>query len=284
MEKIKAVKNGNAKIDAYIKLLKSAGKDFNITISNYNISLRSDLFNIDLVTNERSSNFFAAKNKITKDLLKRPEQVAQIQTENATFFSVYNLRDCDCRTVFAFDITAAYPSALFKEELISPETFNYLMNKLTKPERLASVGSIAGKKTIQYYYDGQLCEIDVKESEFRKVFFYIVNKVAESMDFMNNWFLQSFKTSALFSWVDCIYIDVTDYDYLIRDIITENTLNEFLKLQYSVKMEVLTDFSCREIESGYLLKYIKKDKMRNHYVPKSDNPKLNKVHSLFFNN
>lgn len=280
---IKGVNNSDSDISTYVALLKSAKMDFKIIKSNYSIELISPIWNVQLNTNERSVKFFQAQRKIISDLKERSELIGEIDGENnPRYFSVYNLRECEKRLIYAFDISGAYPATLHKMSLISDLTFDFLMNKIHKEDRLPAVGSIAGKKTIQYFYNGEFGDIEIKESEFRRVFFHLVHKVYECIDYVNQYFNYSYKRACLFSWVDCLYIDFTDFSEEQREVISYNITNEFLKLMYNIKIEVLKEFSCIEQKHYYKLDYIKKGKQTLHNVPKNEHPFDDKCHKILF--
>lgn len=282
---IKGKYNRAGELNIYINLLKSGKKDFKITSSNYTKKLESDLFNITLVAEERNKMFFAASNKIKSDIKNNEEKVIPLLTSNrADFFKIYNLKEMHGRQIFAFDISGAYPTALFNKELITKDTFDFIMNRIKKTERLPAIGSIAGKKTIHYYYGGKLCATEVNENIYRPLFFYIVRVVAELMDFCREYVQDVFKKdNILFSWVDCIYLDMTDATADQKEDITVNILNWFDRKGYKVKMEVLKNFNVIEKKNHFRLEYLKKGVPTFHPVPKINDPKNAALHELIFN-
>lgn len=282
-DKIKGINTTESELNLYVQLLKRGKQDFKIIKSNYTIELISNLFNIKLNTVERKGAFFQAQKKILADIQESEEKSHLLGNEpNPKYFKIYNLKEMQNRTVYAFDISGAYPTALREMDLIKKETYNYLMQVLNKTERLPAIGSIATKKTIQYFYSGELGDIEIIESKYRPIFFHVVETVYNLMDYVQEYMYSMHNTKSLFSWVDCIYLDVTDFKPEIREAIAVNIMHEFSKYMYKTKLEILHNFNCEEKKHYYKLQYLKNGEIKKHNVPKSDNPFSDKAHKILF--
>jgi hypothetical protein len=110
------------------------------------------------------------------------------------------------------DIKAAYPTTLRNMGCIQDETFRWCMDNLKKPERLKSVGMLAGSKFVQHYRDGRLGEQYREDSALRPWFFDVCHYVGSVMADLSEHLDKRF----LFFWVDGVFADLTNADEAVR--------------------------------------------------------------------
>lgn len=172
---------------------------YEISISNYTTKINTPKRAIQFLKTKQSNRMFAAVTKIKKDVsLIEPPDINKMalkyfsinnQYINTVQFSIYN-----------FDLTAAYPSILFQDGIISKETFVYLKS-ISKMERLAAIGMLASKKNIFEVKAGKLISHSVNVSPLENFFWYAVKKVNSIMEEMKLFCGAKF----LFYWVDAVY-------------------------------------------------------------------------------
>ena len=285
--KEKGTNNNNTDLRPLIEVLQAGKYDFQIIYSNYQTELVSPIWNIKLMSEERGHAFFNARNKIINDLETKTEIIQQIENFEGknNFYEIFNLKELKNRQVFAFDLSGAYCYALVNSGLINPTTFGYLM-KLNKSDRLPAIGSIASKKNVLHFVQGEPSDVEIIEGKFRKVFFYLVEKTFNAMNFISEWARQYFGAKNLFSWVDCLYIDVTNLNENDREIISHNVLNEFENLGFRGRCDLLTEFTCIEKQKHYICNYKKpgKESLTIHTVPKIQISNMREFHRLYFGN
>ena len=117
---------------------------------------------------------------------------------------------------YEVDITKAYYKTAFNLGFISEKFYDKCLN-LRKSWRLRLLGSIATKKHIEYYKNGELVDVKVIENEFlSKVWRVITAEVDECMNYCCNTIYDDF----LMYWVDGIYFqEKTNHDSLNKRIV-----------------------------------------------------------------
>lgn len=129
--------------------------NFSIKHSNYNTHIIGEQSIIKFIQKEHSIKVFIAYNKIITDLkaAKRTQEIlcGNYSTEN--FNSKNGLAPCSYKKIVNLDITSAYPYCLHINNLITTDTFNYLM-RMPKTERLPAIGMIAKKSNYINYVNG----------------------------------------------------------------------------------------------------------------------------------
>jgi hypothetical protein len=148
------------------------------------------------------------------------------------------------------DLSAAYPQSLLNMGYIDNEAYKALMG-LPKQARLQVTGMLATQKTVFHIEDGKHVFTEVKESEFRNVFFAACHTVGE---LLNDCF-EHFKKDSLFFWVDGIGV---------KEESAEKVLKFFTDRNYPAKLEMVTN--CRRVNNTLI--FAKDGKRKILFFPK----------------
>ena len=148
------------------------------------------------------------------------------------------------------DLSAAYPRSLLNMGYIDEEAYKALMT-LPKEARLQVTGMLATQKTVFHIENGIHINTEVKESEFRNVFFAACHTVGELL----NECFEKFKKDALFYWVDGIGVKSES---------AEKVLNFFIERNYPAKLEQVTN--CRRVNNTII--FAKDGKRKILFFPK----------------
>lgn len=126
-------------------------------------------------------------------------------------------------------------------------------------ERLTCIGMMAGKKNVfQINRKGDVTRHESVTSPASGYFFHCVRRIEEIMNGARELLCESF----LFSWVDGIY-------FLNKEEKKHNDLIDyFKKLNFKIKVEVLTEFHVELKDHHYKCSYIKEGKKKFINVPK----------------
>lgn len=239
---------------AFIDFLKTSGFPYSLKISNYTTEIISDLYNIQFMQSMRGKSCFAAYAKVKSDIKGKPIPI--IDENLLSYFSHDFKNDFDAETVINIDLKSAYATALFNRGVISETTFMYL-GKVSKLDRLASIGMLASKKYIFDYNDlGELVDYRKQVSEYKNFFFYAVQIVEKLMDDLK--FICA--SEYLFTWVDGIYFKVNP------ETIVE--VCQFLEqIDYRYSIETLKNFSVRIVNKKIKLSFDKEGKRKYFNIP-----------------
>lgn len=145
-----------------------------------------------------------------------------------------NLFDCSpkekwSKKIVNIDLKNAYPTALFRANLIDAEMFEYI-GKFNKLARLQSIGMFASRKTVFDYLQGYLIDITQTESETKNAYFFAANATDKIMKAAKNICGDSF----LFYWFDGIYFEP-------KKEVLSNLNDFFLSHHIDAKTELITD-------------------------------------------
>lgn len=183
----------------FIKLQKELikqKKNFSIEKNSYTIkAIVGD--NSFLFTDERVSRKIFIANKM---ILRDCKDVYIDFLPVINFFDFTDLKKNKSKNIFGVDISAAYPTTLYVNNLIKKETFNYLM-RLPKKDRLKAIGMCAKRKTILIYENGQIKKVFEERSESENIYFFCQYEIGNLMIQLKNIFKKDF----LFFWFDGIY-------------------------------------------------------------------------------
>lgn len=197
---------------------------------------------------------------------------------NFDLFEDYSTDD-----IYEIDITAAYPSAAKKLGLLSEKTYNKFFEietskthilrkhdikkrygdssyfsgndclKYSKKCRLISLGTLAAKKEIDIYKDGEFLETTLEyDKEIANLFYVCSFEISKTM--LN---ISTSIDGVYFYWVDAIFCKESARDEVISRLIDDG---------YKVKVKKLTNFSYNS-------------RLRRAYVCKND---VNDKHPYFF--
>ena len=206
-------------------------KEFKIIQTSYTTMFESNDLNFKyLISDERlKKSVFIARQKIKSDYIKSNIIIDNINSNQINFFSfipkIKNTKSC-----YLIDIKNAYPTALLNNNIITKETFNYL-NKLSKLNKLRAIGSLAVKKTIKHYKNGELIDFEkIPRNEIGVVYFYAAFLIGE---LIFNCELIA-KENFLFSWFDGVYInnDINKAKEISEYLLKQGYENKIIKLNY----------------------------------------------------
>ena len=160
---------------------------------------------------------FSAYHKVKTDVLKKP--LPKVNQRDIIYF-VSHIVPMDLPIVYATDIKSAYANVLFNDGYLSLDTFSYLQT-VRKPDRLASIGMLAGHKTTYYFTKGK-CQYSSDDfSENSDYFFYCVKRTNAIM----NECKRAIEPYFLLTWVDCIYYTSVECRPEIERVLRDNNLN-----------------------------------------------------------
>jgi len=246
----------------FINYLKSIGQSFEMEVSNYTLNIYVEGEKHKYITESKTPYFFAAMNKIQKDVEFAVLQMGfsdHLINESITpkfYSSAYQILPFSKKEVFNIDLNSAYPTALYQLGLLSKETMDYLM-RIPKIDRLAAVGCLAKHKNIYKYVNGILTETKQEISEFRNIWRLMVNMVDSLLRDLVNVDPENF----VFYWVDGIFFKETpekaklaEMDYHIKE------------CGFEYKNEKITNFELRRFDDKIRVEFdrVKPGKAQKH--------------------
>lgn len=261
MIQVKNLKSVNYKLE----LLKSIKKDFKVVNTTYTTTFLTGKNKLKFCSKVMNKNVFFAHNKIKKDI-KESNFIDfvnnnPIHKKSEVYYELQDyLQPTKGIEAINIDITNAYPSVLMLCGGITKETYNYINKKLSKPDKLASLGMLASKKTIYSYRYGileTLPTIETKETD--QVFFFCVKYISyiigECKKIAQSYFL--------FSWVDGIYLKRNTPQAYIKKI--KEIINDF---GFAYSYEVLNNMEIKRDKDFILFTFAdSKGKKKEINVP-----------------
>ena len=176
----------------------------NVTIRRTNYSLKVETHRRNyLFTNGSSSgkSTFIAYNKIVGDIKKSGKPTPELTSRHVRYWWFNEVGNYPTH-FHSVDINAAYPTALYRAGAITYKTYEYLLTKVNKIDRLRSVGMLATQKGVYHYDEGKLVDFEVDTSDYSGWFFLCCVMVGEVMDACR----VRFKNQFLHFWVDGIAV------------------------------------------------------------------------------
>lgn len=183
-------------------LLIFANKPFELVITNYTASIKSDFYPHKTVDNLKKPSFFVACRMVEKDCKLKPLPDVE---KKVIQYNDFNIKDeIFLESIYGVDINSAYPSILYRDGYISKKTYGYLA-KLPKLDRLGAIGFLAGRKNVfKYNAKGNITQYkEIIKADTENYFYYAVKQTAEAMQSCRD----VIKGTYFFTWVDCIYVD-----------------------------------------------------------------------------
>lgn len=231
---------------------------FEVTLTNYTTKIVSKLTEVQFMKNAQSSKVFIAYQKLKQDIQGKPKP--DVDMRRLKYYSSnLNPKFIYADTIFNIDIKSAYASILYNDNVISRDTFNYIMG-LPKLDRLATVGMLAGRKNIFQFNENGKIESSVEiVSETANFFFYAVQRTYEIMNRCKGEIYDDF----IFSWVDGIYFGRPCSSIVVRDVLAQFGLK--------CSFDALTDFEVKDAPDYIVLTYIKDDERKVFNLPKQNN-------------
>jgi len=271
MEKIISIGSNHDFINR-LNLYTSAGANFSLEVSNYVQTIVYGDKKYMYCINLQSEQTFAGFNQIKKDFANLDEKkkaemqriIKSIDSNRAKYYSVkYALIPQQINNVICIDINSAYATILFNTGFITEKTFNYL-SRIKKGSRLAAVGMIASLKNIFIYEGGEIVNVDTIESEYRNLFFYLVNQTGKIMEALEKRYFKAW----LFTWVDGIYFEASKFPK--NEI---NTILDEIKEHFNVsaKIEMCKDFNLQRKGQNILFEFQKENKAKTKWEKKTYN-------------
>jgi hypothetical protein len=241
-----------------VKSYKASKLNFKIKHSNYNTHIIGEVSTIKFIQKEHSIKVFIAYNKIVKDLKasSRTQEILDSDYSTENFDSKNGLAPCSYKKIVNLDITSAYPFCLHINNLITTDTFNYLM-KLPKTERLPAIGMIAKKSNYINYVNGIATTWDLKVGPYANIFYYIIKQINDLMKYVADIAGEDF----IFFWVDGIFLRPSITKTKLEDIIAV-----FDEQGYTYKYENVENFCVQRIGEKLVIKMVKNGKDKTYQM------------------
>lgn len=225
-----------------------------MTCSNYTTQIESDVINKRFVYSMQSNSCFAAFSKVKSNI--KDKAIPDISKDELNYFHYDFKEDIQQEVVYNIDLKSAYASILYQEGYIKKDTLDYL-SKISKYDRLASVGMLAAKKQIFHFgRSGNILRFQETVSDKENFFYLAVQRTFEIMQNLKAIIGEGY----LFTWVDGIYF-MPDRGKLIA---CENYLRK-LRLRYSE--DILRDWSVKIKNGGIRISFIKENKHKVFNLP-----------------
>lgn len=235
--------------DFLTRILKTEDK-VTIRRTNYSIKVETSRRNY-LFSNGGTSGkkTFVAYNKIVRDIKASGLATPRCDSRNVKYWW-FKEKEKYPENFYSVDINAAYPTALYNMGAITEETYEYLLTKIPKIDRLRCVGMLATQKGVYHYEDGKLVNFEVDTSDLSGWFYMCCIIIGEVMDMCK----RRFKSQVLHFWVDGIAIDGDPWPLLCY----------IEYLGYQSKIEVIE--GCKLVNNW--LVYLKDGKKKYLHLPK----------------
>jgi len=254
--------NLHENLQNHVNLLKRNKANFTLENSTYTAKIITEKTIINFNSKNLGLKCFAAANMVKSDIEKSGIKKPNVNIHELEYFA-QNLKMESINKVLNFDITKAYPSILLADGFITENTFNYLC-KISKTERLASIGMLARKKNITTFENGKpiLNVIDRKETS--EYFFYLVEKTNKII----NEIRQKVNLRFLFSWVDGIYFEFQNENDIFE---AEKIVNEICN-KYKLKFttEILLNYISNFENDCFEIYFDKGDKIKRFTIPSNE--------------
>lgn len=239
--------------------------DFQLVETNYTATFVNAKNKQKFLTSEMPQKTFIAGALVKKDIKEWEKKNERPPLVKPDYFSSKNkIPPFFAEKVYNIDINGAYPNAAKKLGFISEKTFNYLM-RVKKQNRLAALGMLASKKTITYYYNGDISDVEIVENELSAYFYAISREIDDVMkNICHNLF------SFVFYWFDGVYFTES---FEINKVVKELDLKG-----YPYKIETLEQFSLKRKSYNILIEFYKDGKKKSFEIP--DKHMINRLKQL----
>jgi len=241
-------------VRSQMQIMNELGWDYTIQHGTYTTKIHSPVGIMTLSTIQFSNKVFVAANMVQRDCLKT-DLGSKILTEKHSKMNYANTEfydELNDPVVYNIDIKGAYASCLKNNNLITQQTYNYLMG-LKKDERLPSVGMLA-KSHIKYIYKGGECvEVIPFRSQTSELFFYLIQQIDEIMREIK-WILGN---DFIYYWVDGVFL---------RWNTPQKKIDEVMKylesLQYNYTFQECYDFKYRNRDGQCVISMYKDNEFK----------------------
>lgn len=246
----------NSKV--YINMLKKMQIPFTLTCSNYAAHVHSIGIDKKFVQSLQSKRCFAAFAKLKSNV--KEHEVPYIDKSQLIYFQ-HNFRASATHTeVINLDLKSAYATCLYNAGYITADTYSYLA-KISKSDRLASVGMLASKKKIfDFGRDGKPFHYEEKTSELENFFYFAVKKTYDIMSDLK----ACCGPRYLFTWVDGIY-------FLPDEQVISDCLYVLEKHNFKWSCDLLTSFEVKRLDTYTKVTFKKEGKSKRFAIPTHSN-------------
>jgi hypothetical protein len=223
--------NGVLPFEKHLKRFCEQKKDFTHFMTGYTDAIHTEEKNIIFSNDSSNLKIFIAKNKIISDYKNCNTEIENIPRSIIHYYKL-KPHEFNYEKAILIDINSAYPTILKNYELITNETFEYLM-KLKKGERLKAIGSLATQKIKTEYLKGSPQEAEVMpRGEFSQLYFFCAYEIGEALQKSSAILPNSF----LFYWFDGIYLKYENNEQLWQ------VTDYFREINLDFKILVIYDF------------------------------------------
>lgn len=256
-KKSATVKSINRKenMRAFVEFIKTSGYAYEIEVSNYTTKIKSELYEMQFLQSMRSKQCFAAFAKVKADVARHGNP-PNADSSDVRYFEHDFRGNYFSEEVINIDLKSAYATALYNAKVLSDGTFAYL-SRISKMDRLASVGMLASKKhCFRYSASGAIIDYEKRISPFQNYFYFAVKEVQRVMDELR----AISENDYLFTWVDGIYLkpDAANiYDcfaYLEKE-------------KFNYHIEKLKNFSVKVTDKKVFIQFEKEGKTKYFNIP-----------------
>jgi len=189
-------------MEAQVKSLIELGWDFTIQHGTYTTKIHKPTGILTFSTIEFRPKVFIAANMVKRDAT-RSDKGKEIMTHT---YHKNNYANSDTTELYLadevwnIDIKSAYANCLLINDLILPETYEYLTG-LRKHERLPAVGMLA-KSHVKYHYSkGEIVSVQPYREKTSQIFFFLIHEIDRIMREIK-WILGDY---FLYYWVDGVF-------------------------------------------------------------------------------
>jgi len=212
--------------------------------------------------NDYNNRVFRCASMIKSDVLKseNAQEIMNAKYLKTNFGVSNNKNSFKAEQVLNIDISSAYATCLFNNQLITEKTYK-IIRSLPKTERLPCVGMLATSHTKFSYSNGECYNVDVYRSPTAPVFFYLIDEI--------NYIMQQVQfllgVDFIFYWVDGVFFD---FNTPIEKV---QAVEQFLSDSgYDYKYEDVQEFKIDVDDRKLMLKMVKNGIPKQYLVGKDD--------------
>ena len=187
-----------------IDILNKLGVDFEVQHGTYTTTIVTEEGKARYMMNEYNNRVFRCAAMIKSDVLnsKNAQEIMASKYLKTNFGLSNNKNSYSAKQVLNIDISSAYATCLYNNELITDKTYKVLKS-LPKTERLPCVGMLATSHTKFQYSNGECYNVDLYRSPTAPVFFYLIDEINYIMQNIQFLLAEDF----IFYWVDGIFFN-----------------------------------------------------------------------------
>lgn len=241
-------------VKTIIDLHKNLHIPFACSVTNYTTHFESELRNILFQKEYRSTQMFAAYQKVKKDI--EGKTLPHVDPDKLRYYvNGFNGDQIYSDKIYNIDLRAAYATILFNKGILSKKTYKYLM-RLPKLERLVSIGMLASRKnTFHFNAKGVIIAETEVISPYSNFFFAAVKETFDIMQQMKTILGNDF----LFSWVDGVYFMNRRHKTTVMNMLKSMKLNASFQVLHEFEIEMNHEF--------HRLTYKKEGKPKYFIIP-----------------